>query len=119
MHAKKQLFFLCGTLLVVQAAALYGRKSAVQVLDAKSFDKVIMQQDMAAIVEFFAPWCVQSFSPAHSGLDQMQEPLPCSEGFERIICDIHLLVFFSSRCGHCKSLAPTYLKVAQHLQVFS
>ncbi|KAK9863506.1 hypothetical protein WJX84_008794 [Apatococcus fuscideae] len=69
------LWCFCGALVVTQAAALYGRKSAVQVLDAKSFDKVVLQQDVAAVVEFFAPWC-----------------------------------------GHCKSLAPTYEKVAQHLQ---
>ncbi|KAK9853382.1 hypothetical protein WJX84_006756 [Apatococcus fuscideae] len=75
MQVGKVQLFLCGVLLLGQAEALYGRKSAVRVLDSKNFDKVVLQQDVAAVVEFFAPWC-----------------------------------------GHCKNLAPTYEKVAKHLQ---
>ena len=56
MQLGKVLLTLYGLLLWGQADALYGRKSAVQVLDSKNFDKVVLQQDVAAIVEFFAPW---------------------------------------------------------------
>ncbi|KAF4665880.1 hypothetical protein FOL46_003427 [Perkinsus olseni] len=65
------LLFIIGLLSdaeVCSAAALYGKKdSFVQVLDAKSFAKTVVQSNELWVVEFYADWCghCQQFAPEY------------------------------------------------------
>ncbi|KAF4710529.1 hypothetical protein FOZ63_017343, partial [Perkinsus olseni] len=63
------LLFIIGLLSdVSSAAALYGKKdSFVQVLDAKSFAKTVVQSNELWVVEFYADWCghCQQFAPEY------------------------------------------------------
>ncbi|EER02316.1 protein disulphide isomerase, putative [Perkinsus marinus ATCC 50983] len=66
-----QLFFLSLICLLSEctlAGALYGKKgSFVQVLDAQTFTKTVVQSNELWVVEFYADWCghCQQFAPEY------------------------------------------------------
>lgn len=44
--------------LLTPATALYTKKSPVVQLTPKTFGKAVLDSDLPAMVEFYAPWCV-------------------------------------------------------------
>ena len=73
-------------LSIVPVLAIYESNGPVPLLNPRTFDAQIRKSNRSSIVEFFAPWFVTSLFP-------------------RLTC----------RCGHCKTLAPTYTKAAEHM----
>ncbi|KAL3148687.1 hypothetical protein ABBQ38_014102 [Trebouxia sp. C0009 RCD-2024] len=75
LSLSQSLFTLVIVALLASTSALYTKKGPVSQLTTRTFSKAVLDSDLPAIVEFYAPWC-----------------------------------------GHCKSLAPHYQKVAENLQ---
>jgi len=49
--------FVCyALLLLTPSEALYSRKGPVSQLTTKTFGKLILESDLPAVVEFYAPW---------------------------------------------------------------
>lgn len=49
--------------LVTPTTALYTKKGPVTQLTPKTFGKAVLDSDLPAMVEFYAPWCVQHRMP--------------------------------------------------------
>ncbi len=49
--------FVCyAVLLLAPSEALYSRKGPVSQLTTKTFGKLVLESDLPAVVEFYAPW---------------------------------------------------------------
>ena len=49
---------LVGVTLLTPSTALYTKKGPVTQLTTKTFSKAVLDSDLPAMVEFYAPWCV-------------------------------------------------------------
>ena len=57
--ARTLLSWTCAAVLVITANALYSRKGPVAQLTPKTFGKAVLDSDLPAAVEFYAPWSVR------------------------------------------------------------
>ena len=105
------LVLVCVTLLT-PSTALYTKKGPVNQLTTKTFSQAVLDSNLPAVVEFYAPWYVRldcTFPEKSQRLtyrDKLLAQCPC--------CDCRRL---PCRCGHCKALAPHFTRVAENLQV--
>jgi hypothetical protein len=79
-----------------------------KVLSSKNFDQEIASPEVGTLVAFFGEWRVPT---ADCCLMSLQHPV-C---FLRVLS----LLLCSAGCGHCKSLEPTWTKVAKTFQTDS
>ena len=50
------ILVFCAVLSLTPSEALYSRKGPVSQLTTKTFGKMVLESDLPAVVEFYAPW---------------------------------------------------------------